>query len=147
MRLLVRVTYLLRVVWLNIKPSNVRIICFSQVVYILDYLKPINMLRTSHMAYQIQHEKFRSIKCYKSYNIPKKKKKKCPKIWKNISQKIISLVYFIFIISYWNTELKRNKQKTTIQLILTNKIQKKKKEEKKDINYCSCQTWSQFEYY
>ena len=175
MRPLVGVTYLLRVVWLNIKPSNVRIISFSQVVYILDYLKPINMLRTSHMAYQIQHEKFRSIKCYKSYNIRNQKKekkkilmakkegrqlsfnlfyyldtsqekKKFPKIWKNISWKIISLVYLIFLISYCNTELKRNRQKTTIQLMLTNKIQKKK-EEKKKTNYCSCQTWSQFEYY
>ena len=63
-----------------------------------------------------------------------------------ISQKIISLVYLISLISYCNTELKRNKQKTTIQLMLTNKIQKKR-EKKKDINYCSCQTWSQFEYY
>ena len=39
--------------------------------------------------------------------------------------------YFIFLISYCNTELKRNKQKTTIQLILTNKIQKKKRGKKR----------------
>ena len=155
MRLLVGVAYLLRVVWLNIKPSNVRIISFSQVVYILDYLKPINMLCTSHVAYQIQHEKFRSIKCYKSYNIRRKKKKAWwPRkkkdnwvliyfiIWtrhrkksglknEKISRKIISLVYLISLISYCNTELKRNKQKTTIQLMLTNKIQKKRKKRKK----------------
>ena len=48
-----------------------------------------------------------------------------------ISQKIISLVYLISLISYCNTELKRNKQKTTIQLMLTNKIQKKRKKRKK----------------
>ena len=48
-----------------------------------------------------------------------------------ISQKIISLVYLISLISYCNTELKRNKQKTTIQLMLTNKIQKKRGEKKR----------------
>ena len=48
-----------------------------------------------------------------------------------ISQKIISLVYLISLISYCNTELKRNKQKTTIQLMLTNKIQKKREKKKR----------------
>ena len=97
MRLLVGVAYLLRVVWLNIKPSNVRIISFSQVVYILDYLKPINMLCTSHVAYQIQHEKFRSIKCYKSYNIrnQKKKRKKSLMAKKEGRQLSFNLFYYL----------------------------------------------------
>ena len=65
------------------------------------------------------------------YYLDTSQKKKCPKISKNISRKIISLVYLISQISYCNTELKRNKQKTTIQLMLTNKIQKKRKKRKK----------------
>ena len=52
---------------------------------------------------------------------------------KNISQKIISLVYLISLISYCNMELNRNKQKTTFQLMLTNKIQKKEGKKKRQI--------------
>ena len=36
--------------------------------------------------------------------------KKCPKIWKNICQKI-KFLFLIFLISYCNTELKQTKTK------------------------------------
>ena len=69
------------IIWLNrsiliIIATYVQIISYGQVVCILDYLKLINMSCASHMTYQIQHEKFGSIKHYKSYNIWNRKKEK-----------------------------------------------------------------------